>query len=523
MKKTNIYYSLSGIAIFTAILVFVNLISSYVFTRLDLSAGGIYSLSKSSKKIARNLPDRVIIKAFFSKNLSGQYAINRAYLQDLLAEYKTYSRGKIRYEFIDPLEKKDPRAMEEIQQMGIMPIRFQEIQRDKYEIKEGFMGIAFIYGDKKEVIPMVKSTEGLEYDITSRIKKLVSPGMKTVGFITGHGEIVDLGELTQYLMTQYNLKYIDTTKEKEIPDDVSCLVDAGPKKPLSEKEIFMIDQFLLKGKPVALLVDQFDVNTQSFWAQKSESGLDKFLEFYGIKTLPGFVLDLQCQKIAIRSQQGFFVMQHIVDSPPYPFAADLDRTNMIVKSMEGIAFPFISPVEITPKDNLEIKALAKSSKESWYNEGMNYVSPYTQYKPNKDDRRGPFNLAVTIVPKKDKTFTSFFADRSEKDLKKLTDKKDIIRQSQTLGRMLFIPNSAFVKEQGALFLNIVDWASQDEDLISIRAKGAAFRPLKKISDFSRILFKYTAILFVPVLLIGYGLFRWNLRRAARNNLKNIYA
>ncbi|OGS20056.1 MAG: hypothetical protein A3J83_03535 [Elusimicrobia bacterium RIFOXYA2_FULL_40_6] len=523
MKKTGIYYSLTGLAVFLAILIFVNLIASYIFVRHDFSSGKIYSISKSSKKIVRELPDLLIIKAFFSKELSGEYAINKAYLNDLLAEYKTYSRGKIKYTFIDPAEKKETLA--EAQQLGIMPVRFQQIARDKYEIKEGYMGIAFIFGDKKEIIPIVKSSEGLEYDITSKIKKLISNQIKTVGLVSGHGEETEMGELSEYLKSQYNVKIIDTSKEKEIPEDVTSLVITGPKNKFAEKEVFMLDQFLLKGKPIAFMIDQYNINTQAFWATKMDTGLDGFLQFYGIKFMPGFVLDTQCQKIALRSQQGFFVVQNIAEYPLYPMTSDIDKTNQIVKNMDSLAFPFISPIQIVPKDNLEIKTIIKSTKDSWFGENMEYLSPYTKFTRGKNDMKGPFNLAAAITPKSTggTVFKSYFAGKTDKEMKKIADKKEYLKESHSIGRIFVISNSAFIREQGILFLNIIDWVSQDEDLISIRTKGASFRPLKKISDLSRVAFKYISILFVPVLVVGYGIFRWNRRRAMKKNIKNIYS
>ncbi|OGS20834.1 MAG: hypothetical protein A2252_00260 [Elusimicrobia bacterium RIFOXYA2_FULL_39_19] len=521
MKK-NIYYSLTGILILSAILLVINLISNYIFLRFDFTDEKIYSLSKASKKIAASLPDKLIIKAYFSKELPAEYSINKRYLQDLLAEYKTYSKGNVSYEFIDPLAKNE--TLEEIRQLGIPPVRFTTLARDKYEIKEGFMGLVFIHGEKKEVIPIVKSMEGMEYDITSTIKKLVAPELKTIGFTAGHSEANETdSEVEAYLKSQYNVKYIDTTKEKEIPKDVSSLLIVSPKKEFTAKEVFMLDQYLLKGKPIAFLTEKYVANMQSFYASQVINGLDGFLEYYGIKIKPALVLDTQCQKIAVRSVQGMFIMQNVVEYQFLPIATDIDRTNPITKSMDSLTFAFISPIEITQKDNFEIKPFVKSSRDSWCTEKVFSINPFMQTKRTKSDIQGPFTLAVTVLPKPGKKYISYFSDKTPVELAKLAGNVQIQKESSDLGRMLVLPNSGFIKDNPVLFLNIVDWVSQDEALISIRSKGSPFRPLKKTSDFVRILVKYLAIFLMPVLVIGYGIYRWKARNTIKKNLKSLYA
>ena len=79
MKRSNLF----NIIVFVAIIIFVNLVSRSLFTRIDFSRGKIYSLSKSSKEAVKNLEDRLVVKAYFSKNLPGEIADARRFTQDL--------------------------------------------------------------------------------------------------------------------------------------------------------------------------------------------------------------------------------------------------------------------------------------------------------------------------------------------------------------------------------------------------------------------------------------------------------
>ena len=152
MQKKNIIISA---VVFSAIIIFLNLVSVSVFARLDLSKGKIFALSKSSKDAVRSLDDRIVVKAYFSKNLPGEFADTRRTVQDKLSEYQAYSRGKLRYEFIDPADEEDLKA--EAQKNQIYPASMRVVENDKLEIREVYMGLVFHYQDKIESLPMIKN------------------------------------------------------------------------------------------------------------------------------------------------------------------------------------------------------------------------------------------------------------------------------------------------------------------------------------------------------------------------------
>jgi gliding-associated putative ABC transporter substrate-binding component GldG len=518
MKKKFLLYSSTGVLIFAAIALMVNLISSYVYMRFDLTSGGAYSLSRASKKIMRELPDRVIIKAYFTKDLPQEFSVNRSYVEDLLSEYRTYSRGKVSYTLIDPLEKKD--GAQEAQMAGIPPVQFTQIKRDKYEIKEAFMGLLFIYGDIKEIIPVVRSVEGLEYDITNRIKKLLNPGTKTIVMATGHGEVTDFGETDQLLAERYSKEIVDLDKSTSIPEGVSALLITGPRRKYPEEALLAVDQFIMKGVPVALLLDQFAANTQMFYASKIDNGFAAFLAHYGVSILPGFALDPQCERISIRRSQGFFAIENVVAYPFYPLVTDLGRTNAITRALETVGLIFVSPLEIKKKAGFDYETVMRSSRKSWLMGNTRFLNPYQQYAPAPADKKGPLDLAVIITPSDKKggtLYKSFFAGRKEKKF------KNIVRETKNPGRLFIMGNSSFVAREQAFFLNLLDWLSQDEDLISIRSKGSAYRPLKPVSDAARVLVKYSSIFLVPVFVIAYGAWRWNKRKTMKREFRDKYA
>ena len=152
-------------------LVLLNLISRNWFGRLDLTDNKMYTLSSSSRSVVKKIDDLMAMKVFFSTNLPGEYGNNRRYLQDILEEYAAYGKGNIRFEFNTPEENED--VQQEAQRLGIHPVQLQVIENDKMEVKRVHMGLAILYQDEVEVIPVIQSTTGLEYEITTKIKRLV--------------------------------------------------------------------------------------------------------------------------------------------------------------------------------------------------------------------------------------------------------------------------------------------------------------------------------------------------------------
>ena len=167
-KKSFLVYTF----ILVASLVFLNLISRNIFKRFDLTDTQMYSLSSSSQSVISKIDDLMTIKVYFSNDLPGNYANNRRYLQDILEEYIAYSKGNLRFEFIDPSSDEDMQLA--AQQAGIQPVQLQVIENDKVEVKRVYMGLSILYQDNSEIIPVIQNTSGLEYSITTKIKKLVN-------------------------------------------------------------------------------------------------------------------------------------------------------------------------------------------------------------------------------------------------------------------------------------------------------------------------------------------------------------
>jgi ABC-2 type transport system permease protein len=466
---------LSGVAVGVVfgIMVVVNFLSYNLFVRLDLTSGNVYSLSRASVRMMRSLEDPVIVRAYITSQLPFPYNVKSQYTKDLLAEYRAKSRGKVKFECISPVEQKEKI---EAQRAGIFPLQFTEVKQGEYGVKEGYMGLTMLYGENKEVIPVIENVGGLEYDITSRIKKLTSKGMKHVVFTAGHGEVELQDRILGKLREQYQVSTVNPDTG-EIPVDATSMVVLGPKIQFGESAIQRMKQTFESGRTCAFFVDRVDVDFERFMGRKVETGLEKLLSGYGVSFRDGLVLDMQNQVVGITMQRGHFSMQNFVPYPFFPKITDLDKENAVVRDLESIVFPFASAVEGgTP--------VARSSKASWIKQDITSLNPMQQYYPEPTDEKGPFNLAVSL----------------EKPSRCLVVGCGRIAE----GRYASGANTAFL-------LNTIDWLAQDEELIEIRSKGISERPLRPTSKIQKRVVTWVDMLLPSLALIVVGMVRWRRR------------
>jgi len=132
-KKKRGYASNAGFYLLAVvgIVVVVNLLSTRKFGRLDLTQSGIYTLSPASKDIAKSLPDYLSIKAYISDNLPPELKSLSRYVRDLLDEYAAASKGKLKFEAIDPgtgNDEKDKKLQEEASGCGVQKLQIQKLE-----------------------------------------------------------------------------------------------------------------------------------------------------------------------------------------------------------------------------------------------------------------------------------------------------------------------------------------------------------------------------------------------------------
>jgi ABC-type uncharacterized transport system involved in gliding motility auxiliary subunit len=154
--------------------VLINLVSLSLFFRGDLTENKIYSLSKESQNVVKQLSEPLTVKVFFTKNLPAPYNNVERYLRDLLEEYGAIGGKLFNYKFynVSADEKQTVKNRELARSYGIHPVQIQDIEKDQVKFQNAYMGMVIINGDVMETIPAITDTEMLEYKITSTIRKM---------------------------------------------------------------------------------------------------------------------------------------------------------------------------------------------------------------------------------------------------------------------------------------------------------------------------------------------------------------
>jgi gliding-associated putative ABC transporter substrate-binding component GldG len=511
--------SLTAVPLVIAIVIAINLIGVFLFARFDLTSAGLYSLSEASRQLAGSLDDPVVVKLYFSEDLPAPYNANARYLKDQLAEYRVYSGGQLRYEFIDPMKTDRER---EAQALGIPPMQVNAYEKDKIELKKVYMGVAFLYEDKREVIPVVQSTRNLEYEISSAIQKVTSKIVPTAGFLTGHGE-TDLSNqmqtAAQALSQLYQVERVSVTPGKLIDSSIATLLICGPTDSVSAWDQYAIDQFIMRGGKLAVFYDPVATDLQQQTAQDRQTNWPEFLAHYGVRFLPGLVIDARCGQIAIMQQQGYIRYQNVVDFPFLPQVVRFNPGNLIGKDLEGVTFPFVSALDSTLADTLgySFVPICWSSEHSGVRQTPYYLSPTQTFGKTDFNRPGQI-LAAAITG----AFATAFPQGPPPDARVQAAVVPPVLKQAMDNRLVAVGDADFCTEQGsrtasnlAFLLNVVDWLTKEGGLISIRSRAVTSRPLAEVSDGTRQLVKYANVFGPPLLVVLVGVWRWQMRRRAK--------
>jgi ABC-type uncharacterized transport system involved in gliding motility auxiliary subunit len=198
--------------------------------RWDLTEDAEHTLLTESLDTLKAMPHKVEALAFY------QAGSNIEQAKKLLDSYKYYGEGQFDYRFIDPIS--DPVTARSVN----VPI-------------ETSGTIVLVMADRQE-----KAAFAAEQEITGAMVRLLSEELG-VYFLTGHGEYSpeEFGEESYTSLKRaleaknYSVHMLNLLAVPTIPDDANVIVIAGPRKPVTEQEVVLLDQFLAQGGGLVVL------------------------------------------------------------------------------------------------------------------------------------------------------------------------------------------------------------------------------------------------------------------------------
>ena len=450
------------LAAFIGIMAMLNVVAAQNRIRWDMTAGGQYTLARQTITVLNELKEPIKVIGFFTANpaLLG----SRDQAQNLLTEYRVQS-NLITYEFVDMEEKPGVARQYGVTQAGT---------------------VVFAQGDRRKLVLSVS-----EQDFTGAILNVTGTAQPVIYFIVGHGEHDLLSEENSgysfvrdgLIADNYLVFPINLSSMTSIPDDAALLVIAGPKRAFLPPEIAMINEHLDDNGKLLFLADP---------------GLPEefapMLARWGVAIQDGSLID------------GASFVQPDMTTPA--IQGNQYVPSVITREIAATFFPGAigMTVDIPEDDNdhVFVTALAISTFQSYLEKTLGTL----EFDVNVDEF-GPFPLALSVEASKP------IGQRPDSPTVTAEGAPDL---GETYTRLLVFADSDFASNEffyslgnSDLFLNSVNWLTEQEQLISIRPKPAAFRRLVVTQrDWNVIL--YTTVGFWPMMVLLGGAFAWWRRR-----------
>ena len=521
-RRTLLFNVWVQLALVTVIVVLANTWAADRFFRIDLTTDKRYSLDLVTRALMYKVDKPLYARVYFTGGLQPPYNNHQQVTIDKLEEMRAYSGGLMEISVKDPTGFRE--LEEEARRFGVQPVQYRYKSANVSELKKVYMGVALVYGDRQEILPAITQTDSLEYELARAIRALVSEeDRRTIGYVVGHGE-PDLltaegpvQSLRGRLLEDYDLKAVSIDGTAGVAEDIDALYLIGPQRPLTDRALYHVDQYLMRGGSLALFLTNTRPNTRTMRPINIYHGVDALVGSYGVQINRDSVIDrVRNGKMAFPMRQGKVIRQTEISYPLIPRATELSTTSPVVKGLDNMLFPFASsltladnmPPDVTPE------VLAASSEASGRLKGVRTIDPNAYARLAPGEEQGSFPLLISMTGR----WSSYFADKDiptanlQPGEEPVPDNPAARLRQGTDARLVVSGSADFVANNLPFMLNLTDWMLQDESLIGIRSKNVTLPALEPLETAESRKYKLFNLLAGPALLLLLGLVRLFMRR-----------
>ena len=549
-KAGQISQATIEIIIVIGIVILLNVLGQFFYTRLDLTDDKRFTLAASSKQIVSSLPERLYLKVYLTTDLPPEYQTAKEHLTDLLEEYTASANTNFIVQYIDPKDLSDDERSA-LEQKGIVEQVYQTRGADVYGERKAYFDIEIDYLETFKVIPTIPDKQNLEYEITSAIIKLTSEDQPTIGFLTGHGELSREQEfkgLSDAIAELIQVQDVDITNGRKIGDNIDVLVIARPTTDLSEREKYVIDQFIMRGGRLVYMSSGVQPDQMGNQATLMQVPMDDLLSNYGVKINNDLVVDPEYSfNIAIQVQGGYRVVKYGLFPVILEQLGGFPSGSPATRGIGALAFWNISSLDVlydVVPEETEVMELIKTSDSSF-----TYPAP-VNLDPSQDfaSLAGSEKTRKLVGVQLNGVFKSAFAgkpipalpaDPNNPTAIPEVDTDPTIESSEHTS-IVVIGNGDFISEQHSkaldqlknfngfrpsdevFFFNLIESLSMGDELIDIRNRAITPRPLNPgLKPATMNAMKFWAYMFIPLLVIILGIARFYLK-AQRKRMMAAY-
>ena len=369
------------------IILLVNFIASFFFSRFDLTSEKRYTLSPATKEMLGKLDDIVYFKVYLEGDMPAGFDRLKTSTKEILDEFRVYSHGNIEYQFINPLESTDKKKQNDIirqlMQKGLIPTDIQVNEKGGMSQQTLFPAALATYRTREFPVQLFKeqvgvasdmqlnnSIQSLEYELSTTIRKLTMTMKSKIAFTEGHGELdsVDVADITNSLRDYYSVgrfKLDGKLKNIEKINQLKAIIIAKPDSVFSEQVKFIIDQFIMQGGKVLWLVDGVYASMDSLsrsgetFAVTMPLNLENQLFKYGVRINSNLVMDMRSGVVPIPVNNKYKLM------PWYYFPLFSQSNNHpIVNNINLVKGEFSSTIDTVSSTGVKKTPLLSTSKYS---------------------------------------------------------------------------------------------------------------------------------------------------------------
>lgn len=542
-KKTSIYLVL--------LVVLLAGVFGLFSMRFDLTQEKRYTLSDSTIKVLQSVKKPLHVDVYLDGDFPASFRQLQNETKFLLQEFRKVN-PKIDYRFIDPIKTK--MSKDTLAAMGIEPSILPDMKDGKISEIVMFPYASVKYNSIGTSVPLIinqtgidasqqltRSIENLEYNFVSNIKRITQDQKKNIGILINQDELRpdEFSGFMEMALQNYNAGPIIPKNQAELTyEDVpqlqhmDALVIAKPRKPFTENEKLILDQYIMKGGKTLWMIDAVNAEMDTLYRSKKimaypiETGLTDFFFNYGIRLNAGLVKDMK-KSALIRIVSGEVAGNPQYSSflwPYFPLGVAEDK-NPITKNINPVKFEFPTSIDTLGRKNIKTKVLFKSSERTNIKQVPNYVALAEIVRTDSlgifDQPTTPKIFAVSLEGK----FNSAYATRSERNIypnfkAQSPENKMVIIADGDVGRNQIykgnplplgedlLTKQAYGNEQ--FLRNALDFLLDDSNLMELRNRNIEARLLdRQRIDEEKNNWQWF-ILLLPLAIIGAlgGMFYW---------------
>ncbi len=504
--------------------VLINALAARHPLRVDLTADGRHTLAPITRELLAEAEGPIEIRAFLPSRIQPPYRRAARALRDTLAELD--AAGDVRLRIHDPTDPglgPDERAAmdEEAAGHGVEAVPVQLAEGDALVQRQVRFGVALLYRERQAVVAPIERPADAEYALTRALRAVVRDETRrpVIGVAAGHGEPDLVDSPVAALLEPLGEVQRVTLDGRPLPARIDLLLIVGPRQPFGERDRYVIDQHLMRGRALVALLDYRPPSTVfSDVLVPLETGLEPLLSAYGVEVDPSRTALDRTRALPApigRDANGRVIT---VNHPLFPRIRDLDPDHPVTRGLSSLAAPLAAPIAVERARGLGLDAhiLARTGPDAATRTGVATLDPAKYAAPDAEaETPGAVPIAAAVAGQPPSAFRE--RPRPAPPEARGAPEPPFTDRGRGEARLAVITSGTRMLaagENALVFLqNAVEWALTDGALTGLRARAAEDPPLEDTAAATRRLMRYglTAGPTLLLLLFG-GLRRWRRRR-----------